>query len=98
MGRRKPKIYCSDWGCPSHQVCARSWFRAEEYWNFDQDDFDQGRVETRVFARRAGVDSCDDYERDVARPWLKDVFTAQVPMTPPPRGYPLHIVKSEGRA
>lgn len=98
MVRRKPKTYCDDWSCPSMWTCARAWGRAEEYWTFDQEDFDAGRVETRRFDRRPGVDSCDDYQRDVPRAWLKDVFTSQVPMEPPMRGYRLHLVQPGGRA
>ena len=97
MSRRKPKTYCSDWSCPSLWGCEQAWARAEEYWNFDQDDFDLGRIATRVFERRKGVDSCDDYERATPKLWLAGVFTSQVPMTPLERGFQLYGIK-EGRA
>ncbi|MCA0366793.1 MAG: hypothetical protein LCH57_01855 [Proteobacteria bacterium] len=99
MTRRQPRLYCSDWSCPSMWGCERAWARAEEYWAFDVADIDEGRVATRVFERRRGVDSCDDYERATPKDWLKTVFTPQgrSVIEPPPRGFALYAIRG-GRA
>ena len=69
MTRGKPKTYCDDWSCPSLWGCERSWARAEEYWNFDQDDFDLGRVANRKFERRKAPTAPGD-----GRWWVVEVM------------------------
>jgi hypothetical protein len=60
------KVYCEDWACPAAVSCARHFGRSREYAGMRDRGY---RLEK--FAREPGVDSCDQYERDKPRPWLR---------------------------
>lgn len=89
------KTLCDDWACPSMWSCARFWGRSKAYWDFD---IEAPHAPLVKGPRRVGVDSCDDYERDVPREWLAGAFEPLAPMKPPPRGFKLYLVETEGQA
>lgn len=79
----RPRPYCDDWSCPAHWTCARSWARAMEYWRFDPEADEREGVSLYKGPRNPHRAACEDFEKDVPREWLKDIWTAQVPDSSP---------------
>lgn len=95
MTKRRP--YCDDWTCPSLWSCARAYGRSRPYWRFNVEADEREGITWYKGPRNPRRDACEDYERDVAREWLKDAFTPLGSSEPPARTPgQLRLVDSEG--